>query len=366
MQTNTSIKKIIGIISVLLPMMFIASCEEEYKPETVESSIKIVSNNLLFGPSGGTGTVEFESAEAVKAYSEQPWCEVSVEGNKVLVKALEYGELENRYSSIILEAGNSSVRVVAQQNGVIMNTDVKDNYLLTDDSSEIRFTITSNADVTLSTSAEWIECTKSGDEVVVKISENVTGHIRTGWVNCSSGQSSKKVTLSQASAKDLYGKYKLYGYSANNQLVYLPVTISAGSGENDMIISCEGATYSWKFSAAFVPETHTLTLANGQYVGGFAIGEVNFYVYLCTLSKSTGTFSWDKEQTLSASVLYDNEKGCTVIGVKPETESSASGVVSYDSLIFAGFMNQDAETGGPKGAPSTYPAILYTPYFQSY
>ena len=40
--------------------------------------------------------------------------------------------------------------------------------------------------------------------------------------------------------------------------------------------------------------------------------------------------------------------------------------MELDSWVFAAFQNRDAETGRPKGTPSSYPAILYTPYLQSY
>ncbi len=359
------INKLAGIALLLLPVLFLSSCEDEFTPQVNKNCIRIVANNLLFGPQGGTGTVEFESSEAVQAYSEQPWCDVSVSGNIVTVVATGHIELENRYSSIILHSGNDSVRVVAQQNGVIINADIKDKYLLDDEARTINFNVESNGQVTINSSVEWIRCTVDGNSASVEILKNDSGHVRAGSFTYACGKASHTVEVSQASVKDLYGFYRLMGYNNNKQLVYLPAIITAGNNENQIKVACSGEEYSWSFTGEFNPQTHTLTFDNSQYVGPLEISGNSFYVYLCMLSQASGGFTWDSSMKTTASIGYDLQKHCTIIKNLPYKSSESSGVTTYDSWVFAAFMKQDA-AGKPSGSPSAYPAILYEPYFQRY
>ncbi len=360
------LKRFAGVVSLLLAVAFFAACDEEGMVVENEPAIKIISNNLLFGPQGGVGTIEFEAAGAVSAYSEQSWCSVNVQGNVVSVTVNEYAELENRYSSIILECEDTSVRVVAQQNGVIMQVEGNDNYILDDNAHELSFKVTSNCKVTVSSEDAWISCANNDNEIVVNILQNETGHIRSGSFTYACGNVSKTVTVSQASAADLYGDYRLLGYSSNNQLTYLPAVISEGEQENELLITCTGNEFSWCFNGTFEPQTHEVVFGNAQYAGEYTMSGYNFYIYLCMLSKASGSFTWDSALSSRAKVVYNTEKQATVMEIEPYSVTASSGTTSYDSWVFAAFMKKDAATGGPSGNPSAYPAILYTPYFMSY
>lgn len=363
---NNILNRVARVISVLFAVTFLIACDEDNKITTDEPAIKIVSNSLLFGPQGGVGTIEFEAAGAVTAYSEQPWCSVTVQGNTVSVTATEYSELENRYSSIILECGHTSVRVVAQQNGVIMQVDIEDNYFLDDNAHEMSFKITSNCDVFVSSEDDWISCTNNDNGIAVSILQNETGRVRSGSFSFVCGSVSKTVTVSQASVTDLYGNYRLLGYSSGNQLTYLPAIISAGKQENELLVTCTGSGFSWCFKGAFDPQTHEVSFENAQYAGEYVMSGYNFYIYLCMLSKSSGSFSWNRELSIRAKAVYNTEKSATVLEIVPYSVTSSSGTTTYDSWVFTAFMKKDAATGAPSGSPSAYPAILYTPYFMSY
>lgn len=358
--------KYLGALSLIIAMVFVSSCEDDNALEVNEPSIKIVSNSLLFGPNGGIGTIEFESEYSVNAYSEQPWCEVSVAGNTVTVTVSEHQELENRYSSIILEAGETSVRVVAQQNGVIVSADVEDKYLLGNNEHSIAFDVTSNGTISVSSSASWIRCTVDENKVSVAILKNETGHIRSGSFTYACGKASRTVEIAQASIENLYGNYRLMGYDKDNKLNYILANISAGETDDEILVTCTGEQFSWYFRGTFNPQTHQLVFDNAQYVGALNISGYNFYVYMCVLSQVSGNFTWDNSYTSEATVEYDQQKQCSIIKMLPFSQSSSSGVTTYDSWIFAAFMKQDSATGKPSGSPSAYPAIFYTPYLQSY
>ncbi len=362
---NNMINRFFGILSLFAAIALVCSCEDDNIPEPAGTAIKIVSNNLLFGPQGGTGSLEFESEYPVEVYSEQPWCTVGVTGNTVTATVAEHVELENRYSSIILKAGDYSVRVVAQQNGVIIKADIDDKYLLDDAAKTISFDVESNGEVSINSSEEWIRCSVDGSKATVEILENDSGHVRSGSFTCTCGKASRTVEVSQASVKDIYGFYRLMGYNNNKQLVYLPAVIYAGNNENQIKVACSGDEFSWSFLGEFDPQTHTLTFDNSQYVGPLDISGTSFYVYLCMLSQASGGFTWDASMKISASIGYDQQKQCTIIKNLPYKSSEGSGVTTYDSWVFAAFMKQDA-TGKPSGGPSAYPAILYEPYFQRY
>lgn len=359
-------KKIFWALAVILPAVAVLdSCEDIQPSQPDQPVISITSSDVLFSPRGGSGSIGFESDVDVTAYSEQTWCTVSVEGNAVLVTAQEYADLENRYSSIILKAGSDSVRVVAQQNGVVMTADVEESYLLSDDAAEITFSVKSNCDVNVKSSASWIRCTAVDGTVSVSLRKNDEGHMRNGWFSFSSGNVSDTVRVAQAAVTDLYGNYRLYGYDSKNALVYVPASISAGDGENDLIVTCgtEGAT--WAFNASFDPENHTVSYSNGQYAGKWDVSGYSFYVFLCMLSEKQSSFNWNASLTGSAVLEYDEGLSSTIIDILPMSYDNGTGVTDLDSWVFAAFQSKDEDTGMPKGAPAGYPAILYRPYFQS-
>ncbi len=355
-----------GVLFFCIASVLLCSCEDEHMAPSSGSAISIVYSSVLFNPDGGTGTIEFASSQEVSAYSEQPWCEVSVEGNVVTVTAETYADLENRYASIILKASEDSVRVVAQQNGIIMSADVARTHTLSDAKAEISFKVESNAKVKVKSSASWLRCALSDKNVTVNIRDNDSGHPRSGWVEYSSGNVADTIWVSQCSPSDLYGNFRLLGYNSNNSLVYLPATISAGTEENDLKVSCNANGVMWSFDAEFNPESHTVSIVNAQNVGTVEASGYSFHVFLCLLSSLTSNFSWDPELVCTASVGYDDELESTIIKVNPLTYTGYNGnPMEVDSFVFAAFQNVDEATGLPKGNPSLYPAILFFPYFQS-
>lgn len=354
-----------NFIFLLSIMAGASSCEDPQELIVEKPAVSITSSDVLFQPMGGVGTIGFESDETVTAYSEQPWCTVSVEGNKVMVTASEHLELENRYSSIFLKAGEDSVRVVAQQNGIVMTSDAKEEYVMPDDKGEISFNVTSNSDILLKSSASWIRCTIADGKVTASIRENDKGHPRKGWFVCSSGNVTDTIRVSQCSAPDLYGNYGLYGYDSSNRLMYLPVTIKAGETENSLVVNCMANMVSWSFNAEFIPDTHSISIPNGQYVGVLSTSGYEFYVYMCMLSSRNNSFYWNTEFVSEAVVSYDEDNRKTRMDILPTSYETSTGSVSLDSYVFAAFQGRNGETGMPEGAVTAYPAILYRPYFQT-
>lgn len=361
MKQNT-FRNFIFILSVLAA---VSSCEDSQDLILEQPAVSITSSDVLFEPRGGVGTIGFRSEEPVTAYSEQPWCTVSVDDNMVTVTASEYMELENRYSSIILKAGEDSVRVVAQQNGIVMTSDAEDEYLMSDDKGEISFSVTSNSDVVLKSSASWIRCTIADGKVTASIRENDKGHPRNGWFVCSSGNVADTIKVSQCSAADLYGNFGLYGYDSSNRLVYLPVTIKAGETENSLVVNCTANMVSWRFNAEFIPDTHRISIPNGQYVGILSTSGYEFSVYMCMLSSRNNSFFWNTEFVSEALVSYDDDIQKTRVDILPASHETSTGVIELDSYVFAAFQGRNGETGLPEGTVMAYPAILYKPYFQT-
>lgn len=358
--------KTVKVMAVVLPFLAVASsCEDPQELVVEQPAITIISSDVLFGPRGGSGTIGFESEEPVTAYSEQPWCSVEVGEGIVSVKAEEYGELENRYSSVFLKSGADSIRVVVQQNGVVMMSEAEDEYLMSDAKGEISFKLSSNGDVSLKSSASWIRCTIADGKVVASIRENDKGHPRNGWFVCSCGNVTDTIRVSQCSAADLYGNYGLYGYDSGNRLVYLPVSIKAGETENSLVVNCTANMVSWRFNAEFIPETHRISITNGQYVGNLSISGNEFYVYMCMLASRNSSFYWNTQFVSEAHVSYDEDAQKTRMDVLPMSYENTAGVIELDSYVFAAFQGRDEETGLPDGAVAAYPAILYKPYFQT-
>lgn len=354
------------VIVLTTCLMGLSSCENAIDDVNDRPSIEIVSSDIHFGPRGGSGSIGFRSDMAVTAYSERPWCEVSVDGGIVTVLASEYTELENRYSAIVLKTGQDSVKVVAQQNGVIMTSDTQEKYLLNDAKADISFKVEANSDVKVKSSASWLRCSLSEGNVLVDVRKNDSGHVRAGWVEYSCGAIADTVWVSQAEARDLYGNYRLIGYDTSNSLVYLPVTISAGDSDNEFKVSCNASGSLWSFTGMFDPDVHKVHFSNACNVGDILLSGHSFHVFLCMLSKASNSFNWNPQLSCAVDVRYDDKIQSTVLELLPSYYTPENGTeMKMDSWVFAAFQTIDQSTGLPKGNAASYPAILYTPFFQS-
>lgn len=173
-------------------MLMAVSCQVDQPTYEINDNIKIVSQDLVFSPQGGNGTIVVEAESAVTATADRPWCTVTVSGMNIAVTVPEWNGKENRYAKITIQSGKDVISVTAQQYGeVIGGLDMTDITSPAEGSvKEISFV--SNLPVSMTSNESWIHVAVDEEHQVVKITvdKNTQPGTRTGVINYSIGNHS--------------------------------------------------------------------------------------------------------------------------------------------------------------------------------
>ncbi|MBP5217324.1 MAG: BACON domain-containing protein, partial [Bacteroidales bacterium] len=181
-------KKYLHILMVGAMLMTV-SCQVEQPTYEINDNIKIVSQDLVFSPQGGNGTIVVEAESAVTATADRPWCTVTVSGMNVAVTVPEWNGKENRYAKITIQSGKDAISVTAQQFGeVIGGLDMTD-VTSPAEGSVKEFKYVSNLPVSLVSNESWIHIAIDEELQVVKITidKNTEAGTRAGVVNYTIG-----------------------------------------------------------------------------------------------------------------------------------------------------------------------------------
>ena len=236
-----------------------AACQEEQPTYEIHDNINVVSQNIVFMPQGGSGSIVVEAESAITATSDRPWCNVSVSGMTVTVTVPEWTGKENRYAKITLQSGQEKISLTAQQFGEVLGgldiTDISSPFEGT--TQEINFV--SNLPVTMTANQSWIHVTVNEETGTVKIviDPNTESGTRIGAINYSVGshpgtinvlQYPETVRVNDWSASVVDGNYtypnqtdvigiQSNGSVANDKYVYAVVDKSKVSNVEDYAFS---------------------------------------------------------------------------------------------------------------------------------
>lgn len=170
-------------------MLMAVSCQVDQPTYEINDNIKIVSQDLVFSPQGGNGTIVVEAESAVTATADRPWCTVTVSGMNIAVTVPEWNGKENRYAKITIQSGKDVISVTAQQYGeVIGGLDMTD-VTSPAEGSVKEFKYVSNLPVSMVANESWIHIAIDEELQVVKITidKNTEAGTRAGVVNYTIG-----------------------------------------------------------------------------------------------------------------------------------------------------------------------------------
>ncbi len=166
-----------------------AACQEEQPTYEINDNITVVSQNLVFSPQGGSGSIVVEAESSVSATADRPWCNVSVSGMTITVTAPQWTGKENRYAKITIKSGKDEISLTAQQFGEIVGgldmADISSPF----EGTVQEFSFVSNLPVTMTPDKNWIHVAVDEEKQTVKITidKNTEAGTRTGVVNYTIG-----------------------------------------------------------------------------------------------------------------------------------------------------------------------------------
>ena len=197
---NRYINKIFLALS-LLSLLF--ACGKPEQEVVEKKSLSVVSSDVIFGVEGGTGSIVVEADESVTATSERSWCQVSVDGKKIVVSVPEANPSRmSRYSRIIIKAGSDEAHVTVQQFGEVFSGIALEDALIPKEGATFTLSYTANMNVQMSSDQTWVHFEMVEDEelgqlVKVIVDENAGFGTRFATVSYAAGSYSGSAQFTQ-------------------------------------------------------------------------------------------------------------------------------------------------------------------------
>lgn len=192
-------KKLYRILFVsLLAAMALASCRRtEQEPIEWRTELQVVNSELVFSPVGGSSTFTVNLPGASVA-SNASWCQASVSGTDVAVTVGEWGGLQSRYAVLTLTREGESVDVSVIQYGVnLSGIDIDSEVILYGEGGEVTYPCESNANMKVSSEADWLTPTLEDGELKLKAAPNPDKATRIGTLVIKAGDVDTEVTVIQ-------------------------------------------------------------------------------------------------------------------------------------------------------------------------
>ena len=180
-------KKIYSLLVMGVLAGMLTACSKE-DSASYESPAKIVIKNaeLVFSPNGGTNTVTTNAVGTMTATTTSKWMTVEVDGSTLKLTAEKNSSLEMRAAVIDIAADGAVATLTAQQNGMIVDITVNEDYVFNADGNEDSLIVdNSNVDFDAIISVDWIQVSKTSSGYKVHVDDNTDTEMRTGNVTLS-------------------------------------------------------------------------------------------------------------------------------------------------------------------------------------
>lgn len=288
------------------------SCSDDEKGAQyfVPNSITIVSSNVSnFSPAAGSGQVVVSAPAAITATSAAAWCTATVDGNTINISVQPNNNHSGRSTAVVLRSGSDTLNVVVQQRGVAYEY-ASSSFGFTNSASTAKRYFLCNTPFTVEASADWITPSIEGDSIVVSVSENTTGHLRSGNVKCSIGSYTQLIPVVQADlVSNIEGDYSIAFNDIKGAASSAKFTINISSST----MTIKRGSNTFEFPVTYDESTCELQIKSGKYAGSNKFGTTFFYTAF-TVKPENGKYStWSEystSYTASFVPVYDETEGC--------------------------------------------------------
>lgn len=328
--------------------VFVACSSDDIEnPYAQVSSISIDSCSVLFQAAPGTGYVALAAPNGItKVVSEQPWCTATINGTMVSVQVEENSGMLGRSSVLTIYSGNDYAQVTVQQMGIIFALDVLSIVSDNDDAVTLRYSMKTNTDVAITSNADWLQASASGNTLVVSMTENTTGHMRKGYVYYTAGTATDSIPVIQYDFdKDIAGSYRLF---------YKETADAAEWHYFNAVVSKDSISLpdlGLRLPASFDKSALSINLQSGQYCGRFGA----YYIYNAFQLADGYWTAYYSSTTAWGSFDYDEEDGIQYCMINESTSTRA-----FMGISLIACSSQEFNASTDQGAL----ANLYSPVLQ--
>lgn len=306
-------KKIFGLFSLMLGLLSFVSCSNEVldNPYAKVSSISIDSVSVLFQAAPSTGFVKVTAPKGItKVVSEQSWCTPTVNGSEVSVQVEGNSNVLGRSSLLTIYSGDDYAQVTVQQMGLIFALDVRAIVSSNDNALTKQYAFKTNADVVITSSADWLQATVSGNLLTINATANNSGQMRKGYVYYTIGAAKDSIPVVQYDFdKDIAGKYQLFYKEKEDATDWYYVETILSRDSLSM------PTLGLRMPISFDEQTCSVSLKCGQYCGKYEAS----YIYSAFLLGDDSWSGYGSDITASGTFDYDHAEGVQYCAIDRST-----------------------------------------------
>lgn len=298
-------KKIFNFILLALCVISYSSCSNDEGIEYFnESSVKIVSRDITFPAAASQGSIVVEAPSAFTVTtSDQGWCTTSISGSTITVNVEQNPDLEGRSSMLTIHCGTDSTAVAIVQSGVIFELSAGSQIAASDDAATYSYDIKCNTDLSMTPTAEWISTVIEDGKLHVSLTENSTGHLRSGRIDYIAGTYHGEIKVTQCEfEKDLAGEYDLvFTDPSSGDLGY----VNSELKKTGDAYSIEIPDFAFSIPVTFSATDNGLILEAGQYIGDYS----TYKMFITLWDTNRGSLTWSSSVSMSAPFQYVEEEG---------------------------------------------------------
>lgn len=334
-------KNILLSLAVLLAAVGFTACSDDTdNPYDHTPTISVVSSNLVFTASASTGSAVFASnGGTLTTRLNSSWASATVSGDTVKVAVDENDDLNGRSAQMTVFNGTDSVNVTIQQQGLIFRLNAT-SIVAGDAAKRISYGVTANVTPVLSTSDDWFNAEISGDSLIVNLTENTTGHVRSGYVYYTAGTKRDSISVAQGEFdKDIAGKWYLVGSNLDDAI---GVTLTRDGSNYYMVLD---DLLGWTVPVTYNADNLSLSLSAGDSIGSYR----NYIIAPTLWDTEEGYLTWSTTVSCTGTFTHVATDGYTYLTFQ---DNGSWGTYTVRAIRFEAF------TGRPFGSSTRYGSLL--------
>ena len=313
---------------IILSLALVAgwSCdknENDLFKQNVKPEVTVVSGaDIAFKAIGGEGDIQVEpQEETLQASTDQGWCHLSVEGNRIHVKVDGYTGLESRYAKINMTAGEASGVTIVHQYGIIVRNFDSSDISLNNDAQETAVFYDANGSVIEAESdVEWAQVIVEPDSLRIRLSQNESFEYREAHIHWHFGQMKGDITVSQfdLGQAGLLGDWTFYAVNAatGRAFSYYPldaVLSEASDGTYTLAVTKQSGNVEVDYNiTGLTLQKNWLMLPLGKRIGTHKPNQNNLYQVFPLFAEGTSAVLYNNAVTTGYfpfEIVKDSETG---------------------------------------------------------
>lgn len=285
----------------------LTACSDYEAPEVSnDTAVKVLSRETSFPAGPSQGSIVIESESPVTAIAGSDWMRAEVVGNTVNVSVDQNPSMDGRSAMLTLKNNLGTTQIAIIQAGIIISFGDLVNINTNDEAKTLTYPIKANCPLVLESDNDWIDAKVVGDELIVNLTANTTGHVRNGAIKYGLDKADNVIPITQLDfAKDIAGNYMLvYLDSSDNKWYYFNAVLGKSGSKYAIDLPDAGISLPVYFSTS----TYKLTLNAGEFIGQFEAG----YLHTVVWDTSAGYLTWGAGIGMDASFIYDEDEATTI------------------------------------------------------